>query len=61
MSKLTIIPKRLWVYFGDNSVIGFPHIGVQHRIAWPPAEYQTCHHTLMFINNWKPHYRKEVV
>lgn len=58
MSKLEVIPGRFWlkVYGGK----WWFTVGFQHRIAWPPAEKQTCHHQIL-VRKTGIHFSKEII
>lgn len=58
---ITIVSKRIWINFYGIKDPGYIAIGFQHRIAWPPADNQSCHHLLMFTEKFIPRYQKELV
>lgn len=41
----TVLPMRLWVNVAAGP--GFVSVGVQRRLAWPPALSQTRHYTAL--------------
>ena len=58
---LPVLPRRFWLNVHAGNMSGwYLTLGIQHRIAWPPAMHQSCHHSLLLRKSYAG-FVKEVI